>query len=147
MNINELNIAIKINYTHAKVTPTLITKAQETLTPVALKIYNTLSSFAHKDFMMTSIEAFAEHMSVTSEQFNAALQELIKHKYLNYTQLFNNGEIYYGNAFEFIPDNTLVAVVPSGYVAKTEEEYAKLVKAWKKPHFFTGKVTIAKETY
>lgn len=147
MNITELNIAIKTNYKHIKASPDLITTAKNTLSPVAFEIYRTISSFADKTFITTSIDSFAKQLNVTPEQFDAALRELINSKYLNYSQLYNNGEVYYGNAFEFIPDNSLVAVVPSGYVAKTDEEFFKLLEAWKKPYYFTGKVTVAKEVF
>ncbi len=154
--VNEQNIAIETTYDrtssnvfdeNTRPDPKAIATAKDTLSPIAFTIYNTICSFKNRAFVTTSIEAFANQLNTTAEVFNTALQELITNKYLNYTQIVHNGANYCGNTFKFIPDNSLVAVVPSGFIAKTEEEYARLVEAWKKPFFFTGKIDTTKEVF
>lgn len=154
--VNEQNIAIKTSYDK---TPTKVfdenTKpdykavqtAKNALSPAAFAIYNTICTFKNRAFITTSISAFANQLNMTLEAFNTALEELIANRYLNYTLVMHNGTGYIGNAFQFIPDNSLVAVVPAHTVAKTDEEYAELLAAWKKPYFFIGKITTEGGTY
>lgn len=130
-----------------KPNPKAIEVAKETLSPVAFDLYKTICSLPNRAFVVRLIEVLANKLHISIEDCNAAIDEIVTNKYLNYTEVRYKDDTYVGETFMFIPDNSLVAVVPSGYVAKTDEEYARLVEAWKKPYFFTGKHNIEKKVY
>lgn len=156
INITEPQISIKTCYDPSltpsfekdtKPNPKAIESAKEELTPLAFRLYEILCSLPNRAFVVRPIEVLAEKMNVPHFACEVAIEELKSHRYLNYTQVRYNDDTYIGETFMFIPDNSIVAVVPEGYVATTSEEYAQLLAAWKKPFCFTGKITTVKETF
>lgn len=148
IKLTDNQIAIKAIYdkkpsniydANLKPNPKAVKKARVTLSPVAWKFYENITTlFSNHAVAVTTVTELMNELGMTYEQFNTALGELVAKKYMAFFPITTATDIYEGYTFRFHDDNSLVAVCPITRAATIEE--------LKKPFFYTGEATW-KETF
>ena len=125
------NICIKANYDKApcnvydaNIRPStdITSKAKSILSENGWKLYNYAANFPNHGVAVAPVMQWAKMLKMTFEDFYAAVKELYEHRYLSFRANVDGNEIFVGNSYIFVPDNSLVGRL-TGKESDLEEVY------------------------
>lgn len=125
------NICIKANYdkapsnvydASARPSSIITSKAKSILSENAWKLYDYAANFPNHAVAVAPVVQWADMLKITFDEFYLAVKELYEHRYLSFRANADGDEIFVGNSYIFIPDNSLVGRL-TGTESDLEEVY------------------------